>query len=168
MEMNEKEKINNKIKGAHVVFYKSLYVGERCNNETGKKEKDFVQAVLLCKRTQDAPIHPGYWALFGGNIEEEPEDGVFREVKEELRICIIIEDMESLCEIEIKREKKSWIKYFAYQLNNDMDTLQLRKNKEGKVEGEGLGWFTAEESHHLVMRPEDRIAVAKFFQKYGI
>lgn len=170
MEMNEKEKINNKIKGAHVVFYKSLRVGERCNNETGKKEEDFVQAVLLCKRTQDAPIHPGYWALFGGKLdeEEEPEDGVFREVKEELRICIIKEDMKTLDKIKIMRETESWIKYFVYQLDNDMDTLQLRKNKKDKVEGEGLGWFTAEEVHHLRMRPEDRIAVAKFFQEYGI
>jgi hypothetical protein len=49
-----------------------------------------------------------------------------------------------------------------------MDRLTLRYNSaEGKVEGEGLGWFTAEEIHHVWLRPEDRIAVEQFFQRRG-
>jgi hypothetical protein len=48
-----------------------------------------------------------------------------------------------------------------------MDKLRLRPDKKGVVEGEGLGWFTAEEIHHLTVRPEDRIAIDYFFRKYG-
>jgi hypothetical protein len=49
-----------------------------------------------------------------------------------------------------------------------MDKLTLRRNsKEDFVEGQGLGWFSAEEVHHLVLRPEDRIAIAAFFKKHG-
>jgi hypothetical protein len=36
------------------------------------------------------------------------------------------------------------------------------------VEGEGLGWFTAEEVNHIWLRPEDRVAVEKFFEQSGL
>jgi len=44
--------------------------------------------------------------------------------------------------------------------------LSLRRWR-GKVEGEGLGWFTAEEIHHLDVRPEDRAAINHFFEENG-
>jgi hypothetical protein len=50
-----------------------------------------------------------------------------------------------------------------------MDKLTLRYNsEEKKVEGEGLGWFTAEEVNHMWLRPEDRVAVEKFFEQSGL
>jgi hypothetical protein len=48
-----------------------------------------------------------------------------------------------------------------------MDDLRLRRMNGKKVEGEGLGWFTAEEIHHLNVRPEDRTAINHFFEENG-
>jgi len=161
----KKNSPNKNVKGAHVVLYRLL----RTDNNK-RKDKYWVQAVLLCKRTQDAPIHPGYWALFGGELRnsELPEQAVLREVKEELKINKrTIKKMDPLCMVEIKRKEKISIEYFCSPLKVDMNKLRMRM-KKGKIEGEGLGWFTAEEIHHLVMSPEDRIAVTKFFQENGI
>jgi len=68
-----------KVVGAHVVLHKLMRTRE---------DNDAIQAVLLCKRTQDAPIHPRHWSLFGGKVKtgEMPEKAVRREVKEELEI----------------------------------------------------------------------------------
>jgi hypothetical protein len=62
------------------------------------------------------------------------------------------------------------IHYFQYRFDHDMDRLTLRRNDDDdrKVEGEGLAWFTAEEIHHLVIRPEDRVALDYFFRTHGI
>src|SRR5262249_52737418 len=72
------------IAGAHVVFHRLLKV-----SPDGVSPEKHVQAVLLCKRTQNAPIHPGYWGLFGGTIkgDESPDEAVKREVSEELKLC---------------------------------------------------------------------------------
>lgn len=159
------------IAGAHVVFHRHLKV-----SPDGVSPEKYVQAVLLCKRTQNAPIHPGHWGLFGGKVENEtPIEAVKREVKEELKICQGL-DLESagselieLTEVAIARgEETLKIKYYSYPLNHDLDQLALKPNKkDGKVEGEGLAWFSAEEVHHLMVRPEDRIAVDCFFKKRG-
>jgi 8-oxo-dGTP pyrophosphatase MutT (NUDIX family) len=65
------------IKGAHVIFHRLLKASD-CNS---------VQAILLCKRTQDAPTHPGHWGLIGGKVEngKTPEETARREVEEELK-----------------------------------------------------------------------------------
>jgi len=181
------------IAGAHVVFHKLLKTGKdgKCEKEKdGKCKQDAIQAILLCKRTQDAPVHPGYWSLFGGQVrvedKEKPPDAVLREVKEELlrevseeleitdsRCCPVEptpEELESLCDVQIMRKKgQHLIKYFKASLDVDMHRLRLNWNeKENKVEAEALGWFTAEEVHHLMMRPEDRIAVTSFFRNDGV
>jgi len=77
--------------------------------------------------------------------------------------------MALLCDVQIRRKKGTCaIRYFSSPLDVDMDGLRLKRSKnEKKVEGEGLGWFTAEEVHHLVMRPEDRIAVTELFRVTG-
>ncbi len=164
MKNKKKRSSNKKAEGAHVVFHRLLNAGN-CHS---------VQAVLLCKRTQDAPIHPGYWALFGGKVEnnELPRQAVRREVAEELEIIGVKTKnlkIKELSDVWVRREKdKCLIKYFSSPLDIGMDKLRLKGNWKAKVEGEGLGWFTAEEIHHLVMRPEDRIAATIFFQKNGI
>ena len=157
-----------KIAGAHVVFHRFLSTGK-----DKKCEKNFIQAVLLCKRTQDAPVHPGYWSLIGGVLEdrEDPQDAVLREVEEELEIINYqLQAMEELRDVEIiRKDGPLLIRYFKSHLDVGMDRLRLKWNKkEKKVEGEGLGWFTAEEVHHLMMRPEDCIAVEYFFQANGV
>jgi len=159
------------IAGAHVVFHRLLKV-----SPDGVSPEKHIQAVLLCKRTQNAPIHPGYWGLFGGRIDsgESADEAVKREVKEELRLGQGLQLDEAggrlaeLTEVAIKRGDQSLrIQYYSCLLSFDLDQLALRPNPHGKVEGEGLAWFTAEEIHHLTVRPEDRIAVNCFFKEHG-
>jgi 8-oxo-dGTP pyrophosphatase MutT (NUDIX family) len=137
------------VAGAHVVFHRLL----KASLEGVSPEK-YVQAVLLCKRTQDAPIHPGYWGLFGGQVENEtPIEAVRREVREELKICQGLDSTGSqlteLAEVPIVRgEGTLVVKYYSCPLNYGLDQLALQPNAGGKVEGEGLAWFSAEEIHH--------------------
>jgi 8-oxo-dGTP pyrophosphatase MutT (NUDIX family) len=153
-----------KIVGAHVVFHRLLRT----------KSASSVCAVLLCKRTQDAPMHAGYWGLIGGTLDdaEEPLSGALREVEEELGISRTEIALKLLCDVGIQRNAdpcEIGACYFAAPLNLGMDQLTLRYNsEEGKVEGEGLGWFTAEEVKHMWLRPEDRVAVEQFFKQNGL
>ena len=134
--------------GAHVVFYR------RIRNKRGL----LAPAVLLMKRTLDAPSHPGHWGLVGGTLEagETPREGLLREIQEELE------------HRKPFRLQPLWrttnLTYYKAHLPEDMDTLRLRRSKaDGKVEGEGLGWFTETEVRRLSMRREDRTALRKYF-----
>jgi 8-oxo-dGTP pyrophosphatase MutT (NUDIX family) len=154
------------IVGAHVVFHRLV----KASRVTARDES--VQVVLLCKRTQDAPIHPGYWALFGGKLkrpDEQPKEAAKREVEEELGLILDATRLENLGELVIvaRADGTSAVQYFQYLLDYDLNKLTLRPHPGGIVEGEGLGWFTAEEIHHLMIRPEDRIAVDRFFHSRG-
>lgn len=119
-------------------------------------------------------MHPGYWSLFGGRLDgsERPKNAAIREVHEELGIKLHDASVKALCDVKIKRANARGalgVRYFCAELDYDMDRLTLKRNPhEGKVEGEGLGWFTAEEVGHLMVRPEDRIALGMFFRKHGI
>ena len=134
--------------GAHVVFYR------RIRNRRGS----FTSAVLLMKRTLDAPSHPGHWGLVGGTLEpgETPREGLLREIEEELQHTRPV------------RLQPLWrttnLTYYKAHLPEDMDTLRLKRTSaEDKVEGEGLSWFTETEVRRLPMRREDRTAVRKCF-----
>jgi 8-oxo-dGTP diphosphatase len=136
------------VAGAHVVFYRKV----RAWRGT------YVRAVLLVKRTQDAPSHPGHWGLVGGTLEpgETPKTGLMREIREELahRTAIRL----------LPLSRTASITYYRAHLPEDMDTLRLKRGKaDKKVEGEGLGWFTEAEVRGLRMRPEDRMAVGQYF-----
>jgi 8-oxo-dGTP pyrophosphatase MutT (NUDIX family) len=152
-------------KGAHVVLHRLV-----------KTNSDPVRAVLLCKRTLDAPIHPGYWGLFGGtrsrNKDANARATATREVWEELKLPLSPVDLTPLCRVKVVRGGRTpLVEYFTCPADYGMDELTLQgkdeTGKEKKVEGEGLGWFTAEEIHHLTVRPEDRIAINEFFKKEG-
>ena len=153
-----------KITGAHVVFNRLL----RVNIDSS------ICAVLLCKRTQDAPMHAGYWALIGGKLDpgEEPALGALREVEEELGIPRTELTLQFLCDVRVQRNGNPCeigARYFAALLDRGMDNLTLTYSPaEQKVEGEGLGWFTAEEVNHMWLRPEDRVAIEKFFEQNGL
>lgn len=154
-----------KIMGAHVVFHRMLSAPE------GRS----LCAVLLCKRTLNASVHPAYWGLFGGQLDadEEPDQTALREVQEELGIASDKFTLATLCDVKIRRSSNGEIlglRYFSSALELDMDRLTLQrdpKKDKDKVEGQGLGWFTAEEVHHMIVRSEDRIAVGVFFQTSG-
>jgi 8-oxo-dGTP pyrophosphatase MutT (NUDIX family) len=118
-------------------------------------------------------MHPGYWGLFGGRVDgiEQPKKTAIREVREELGIVLRDATLKALCDVKIQRgnvRNALGVRYFSAELEVDMDKLTLKRNAhEGKVEGEGLGWFTAEEVNHLMVRPEDRTAICAFFKKHG-
>ena len=134
--------------GAHVVLYRQL------RNRSGL----LVKAVLLVKRTQDAPSHPGRWSLVGGKLEagETPKAGLLREIAEELAHRRPIR-LQPLCGI-------ATLTFYKAHLPEDMDSLRLKRNRaESHVEGEGLGWFTEAEVRRLPMRREDRSAVRRYF-----
>ena len=147
-----------KFAGAHVVLHRLVTTGSHQ-----------ILAVLLHKRTQDAPTYPGYWGLFGGGVDDEdygnPLAAVKREISEELEGGDeALESLELLCTVPIARKEGAFLlQYYSAPLNQDMDKLSLKRTNH-KVEGEGIGWFTAEEVHHLWLRPEDRIALNKFFE----
>ncbi len=155
------------LSGVHVVFHRMVPAPY---DQLGKQQK--IQAVLLCKRNHDAPVHPGYWGLFGGRLEnsENPVGGLRRECREELEAKSLEQALENpthLTDVSTKRDGKTIsIRYYEAPLTEEMDSLQLKRNeREKKVEGEGLGWFTEEEIHHLWLRPEDRTALGRFFQR---
>jgi 8-oxo-dGTP pyrophosphatase MutT (NUDIX family) len=130
------------VAGAHVVLYRKV------RNGGGS----LVPAVLLVKRTQDAPSHPGHWGLVGGTLEagETPKAGLLREIREELAHLLL--------------RITSTLTYYRAHLPEDLDTLRLKRGRpERKVEGEGLSWFIEAEVRRLAMRPEDRTAVGKYF-----
>ena len=138
--------------GAHVVFYRKLKA------KGGRR----IPAVFLTKRTLDAPSDQGDWGLVGGTRDDEdmtPKDTVLREIDEEIeyqsRLRVV-----PLCN---RRLKKNTVYFFKARLQEDMDTLRLKRNDKGKVEGEGLGWFTKAELRSLRVRPQDRPAINRYF-----
>ena len=136
--------------GAHVVLYRKV------RNRRGT----LLPSVLLVKRTQDAPSHPGRWSLVGGKLErgETPRTGLLREIGEELAHRRPIR-LQTLCRI-------ATLTFYKAHLPEDMDSLRLKRSSaESNVEGEGLGWFTEAEVRRLAMRSEDRIAVRKYFSQ---
>lgn len=52
-------------------------------------------AILLCRMPQDRGVFPGQWALSGGGLEagERLEDGLRREIAEELGKDLVIENI---------------------------------------------------------------------------
>jgi ADP-ribose pyrophosphatase YjhB (NUDIX family) len=150
------------IVGAHLVFHRCLKASRK-----GEPEQ-FVPAVLLCKRTLDAPTEPGQWSLFGGMLHvkhgEDSKSAAIREVREELHVHLDAHDLEELCRVPAEDPV---IVYYTYHLNWDLDRLTLQRSPEGKVEGEGIGWFSRAEVDHLAVRLNDRIAVADFFKNHA-
>jgi 8-oxo-dGTP diphosphatase len=129
-------------------------------------------AVLLCKRTHDAPIFPGYWSLFGGWVEkgEDAKEAAIREVQEELGIALPRSRLKHLSDVLLQRgtPKPTSVRYFSCPLDLEMDGLRLQRNREeDKVEAEALGWFTAEEINHLLVKPADRSAIDLFYRQHG-
>jgi len=142
--------------GAHVVFYRTL--------ET-KDKKQPVLAILLTKRTQDAPSDVGDWGLVGGTMDrgETPRKTVLREINEEL--CYRTRPLQVSRLLKVKNGTHT-VHFFQAPLPEDMDTLKLKRNRKGKVEGEGIGWFTQEEAFCLRLRPQDIPAVQRFFSTF--
>ena len=149
--------------GTHIVFHRSL-----------KTLAEPVLAVLLVKRTLDVERDPGLWGLVGGKVErdETPGAAALREAREELGLRTGRMRLSPLCVVPVQRQRRQVpVTYFSCPLDRDLSRLQLRRQKrmpdnpDGKVEGEGLGWFSEGEVIYLRVRvrPEDLKAVKSFF-----
>jgi 8-oxo-dGTP diphosphatase len=107
--------------------------------------------ILLQHRTDDAFRLPGYWAFFGGGIEqgENPTEALRREIREEL--SYEVQSPKFLLAQQIRDEENDITKYVFVEQYQDQP-LQLG-------EGQAMGWFSPDETHGLKMIDHDRFVV---------
>ena len=110
-------------------------------------------------------FYGGYWALFGGGIDEgsdggDPRRAACRELGEELDgIELGPDSLEPVCCVRVVRSTRlPVVHYFAAPLGRRVSEIRL------KTEGDGLGLFSRAQIDHLPVRPEDRLAIERFFQ----
>ena len=107
--------------------------------------------ILLQHRTDDAFRLPGYWAFFGGGIEqgENPMEALKREIREELSYQV--QDPKFLLAQKVRDGENDNTKYVFVEQYQDQP-LQLG-------EGQAMGWFSPDETHGLKMIDHDRFVV---------
>jgi 8-oxo-dGTP pyrophosphatase MutT (NUDIX family) len=94
---------------------------------------------------------PGYWAFFGGGIEkgETPMEALKREIREELSYQVL--NPKFLLAQKVRDGETDSTKYVFVEQYQDQP-LQLG-------EGQGMGWFSPDETHELKMIDHDRFVV---------
>ena len=107
--------------------------------------------ILLQHRTDDAFRLPGYWAFFGGGIEqgENPTEALRREIREEL--SYEVQGPKFFLAQKVRDEENDITKYVFVEQYQDQ-SLQLG-------EGQAMGWFSPDETHGLKMIDHDRFVV---------
>ena len=107
--------------------------------------------ILLQHRTDDAFRLPGYWAFFGGGIEqgENPTEALRREIREEL--SYEVQGPRFFLAQKVRDEENDITKYVFVEQYQDQP-LQLG-------EGQAMGWFSPDETHELKMIDHDRFVV---------
>jgi 8-oxo-dGTP diphosphatase len=107
--------------------------------------------ILLQHRTDDAFRLPGYWAFFGGGIEqgENPTEALRREIREEL--SYEVQGPKFFLAQKVRDEENDITKYVFVEQYQDQP-LQLG-------EGQAMGWFLPDETHELKMIDHDRFVV---------
>jgi len=109
--------------------------------------------ILLQHRTEDALRLPGYWAFFGGGIEqgENPTEALKREILEEL--SHLVQNPKFLLAQTFSEEGNDYdnTKYVFVE-EYQGQSLQLG-------EGQAMGWFLPDETHALKMVDHDRFVV---------
>ena len=113
--------------------------------------------VLVQQRTDDAPIYPSYYSLFGGKIDgdESAKDAAIRECIEELNYqlqdpTLVIHEFH---DSEYgKREKFIFVEKFD-------NTKELTLN-----EGQGMKWIGVDALEGTVMIPHDKHYLKKIFE----
>jgi len=112
--------------------------------------------LLLQHRTCDTPRLPGYWAFFGGKVEENetPKAAVIREAKEELNCRITIPELVIEKNFILPGVQEGHMYVFVEAYFGDKAQLQL-------CEGQGWGWFTEDETTQLQMIDHDRDVIKK-------
>ncbi len=111
--------------------------------------------ILLQHRADDARRLPGYWAFFGGGIDEgeTPLQAVVRETREELEYDLV--DPECVMMQDLETGKK-------YVYCAPFDSAQSITQHEGQ----GYGWYTVDETLGLKVIEHDRVVfeyIKQFF-----
>ena len=92
--------------------------------------------VLFQKRSNKKKIFPNLWSIYlTGHVKanEEPIDALIREVKEEIGIDILSNELEYLYTIKEEKKKKDYderIFFDTYLLRKDIDINELKMNNE--------------------------------------
>lgn len=105
---------------------------------------------LLQHRSDDAPVLPGYWALFGGSIDETetPLEAVRREAREELGVSL---NKPPLVHEQRFREGKLTGRIYVFIQNFSADRKSIKLN-----EGQAMGWYSLYETRGLKMVWRDK------------
>ena len=124
---------------------------------------DFNKQVLLQHRTEDAPKLPGYWAFFGGGIEEGETilEAAAREIKEEVNFKS--KKLQLIVKQKFKMLGETRLKNVFIEYCDDKSSLELK-------EGQGWGWYNIRETNKLKIIFHDRAAlryIEKKLQKVG-
>lgn len=115
------------------------------------------EKVLL---TRD-PRTPEYWELPGGrlNVDEKPEDGLIRELKEELGVIVDVSEVVFLKQFLQGNEEAKRALVVVYKAT-------ISPNAELSVDSREIcevGWFTKQEIDSLKLFPEHQEALGEFF-----
>jgi 8-oxo-dGTP pyrophosphatase MutT (NUDIX family)/CTP:molybdopterin cytidylyltransferase MocA len=113
---------------------------------------------LLMQRDKKAGIrYPGYWALFGGNVDpgESPEDAACREMAEEIELRISPGDLHRVTRY-VSNLKKEYV--YAATLTQPIESLTLR-------EGRTMQLFDISQLTELNIRDDDRQALMTYLQQ---
>ena len=107
--------------------------------------------ILLQHRTDDALRLPGYWAFFGGGIEqgENPTEALTRELREEL--SYLVQNPTFFLAQKVRDEENDNTKYVFVEQYRDQSLIL--------GEGQAMGWFSPDETHGLKMVDHDRFVV---------
>lgn len=122
---------------------------------------DSRRRILLQHRTDDALYYPGFWAFFGGRIEEgeAPEEAVCREAIEELDFQVKSPAAFNVYDIQTKD--------FRLTLHVFLNPLDRPKRCLKLLEGKGWGWFAPQQLTTLKTVPHDRGILRDIFTSLG-
>ncbi len=112
--------------------------------------------ILLFHRDDIPTIRsPDCWQLVGGGIEEgeTPEQGLIREVKEE--VCYDLKDFKFMAKIKGQLGEDVWV-YVAFVGKEEENKFSL-----GPGEGQEIGWFTLDETLTIKLTPGTEILFTK-------
>jgi 8-oxo-dGTP diphosphatase len=105
--------------------------------------------LLLQHRTEDAPLWPGYWGLFGGGIDgnETPKQAIEREIFEELHYPL--PEIRLFLVMDIDRQDYAGTRYIFLASYDNKTKLEMG-------EGQGMGWFNIDEALSLKLNEYNR------------
>ncbi len=114
--------------------------------------------ILLQHRSEDQEGLPGYWAFFGGHIEngETPEQALLRESEEELEY--MPENPRLVMTQDFMHDNIRHRKYVYLEEYNNSKLVQH--------EGQAMGWYHLGEIQKLKMVDHDREVIDYIKNKY--